>query len=129
MSATSILVRDIEQVFYKMEDSLIEQGNKYILETEFQLGSGVNPTKVDFLVQYTRVLCNDNFDMNKLIESRIKGLAEINCNTKQSFAMELSKFSENYYAYPDTYNSISFLQYIVQMASVNACVSWDKTEW
>lgn len=129
MSATSITVRDRENVYLKLEDQLLAQGNLYVLDREFKLGDGVNKPKVDFLRQYTSLLCNDNCDINSLIESRIKGLEEIDCATKISFQIELSRLSEQYYGWLNEGNSGNFLEYILQTANVSSCVAWNQTSW
>ena len=82
MSASSITIRNRETLFNKLENDLIEQGNKYILSRDFRLGEGVNLNKVSFLMQYTDLLCNYNCDINNIIEERIKGLHKIKCNVK-----------------------------------------------
>lgn len=129
MGATSITIRNRENVFNQLEDQLIEQGNKYVLEREFMLGKGINRTKVDFLKQYMSLLCSDNCDINKIIESRIKGLEGIDCKTKISFEMELSRLSEQYYEWLNEGNSGNFLEYILQTANISTCVSWNQTSW
>ena len=129
MSATSITVRNRENVFLQLESQLIEQGNKYVLEREFMLGKGSDKPKVDFLVQYTSLLCNDNCDINSLIESRIKGLEGIDCTTKVSFETELSRLSEQYYDWLNEGNSGNFLEYILQTANISSCVAWNQTSW
>ena len=129
MSATSITIRDRESVFLKLENQLIDQGTKYILDREFMLGAGVNETKRDFLVQYTNLLCNDNCDINSLIESRIKGLEGLDVTTKISFETELSRLSDQYYEWLNEGNSGNFLEYILQTANISSCVAWNQTNW
>jgi len=129
MGATSITIRDRENVFNQMENQLVDQGTKYLLDREFALGKGIDKKRVDFLVQYTSLLCNDNCDINSIIESKIKGLEGIDCTTKVSFQMELSRLSEQYYEWLDEGNSGNFLEYILQTANISSCVSWNQTSW
>jgi hypothetical protein len=129
MSATSITVRNRENVYKKLESQLLDQGNLYILEREFKLGDGINKTKVDYLRQYTSLLCNDNCDINSLIETKIKGLEELDCETKISFQMELSRLSDQYYEWLNEGNSGNFLEYILQTANISSCVAWNQTGW
>lgn len=129
MSATSITIRDRESVYISLEDQLLEQGNLYVLDREFKLGKGINQPKTDFLRQYTTLLCNENCDINSLIESRIKGLEGIDCTTKVSFETELSRLSEQYYDWLNEGNSGNFLEYILQTANISSCVAWNQTSW
>lgn len=129
MSATSITIRDRENVYLKLEDKLLEQGKLYILDKEFLLGEGINQTKLDYIIQYTKLLCNTNCDVNSLIESKIKGLEELDCKTKVSFETELSRLSDQYYEWLNEGNSGNFLQYILQMADIHSCVTWNQTSW
>lgn len=129
MSATSRTVRDRENVYIKLENELLEQGNNYILEREYVLGNGINKDKVDFLMQYTKLLCNTNCDINSLIESKIKGLEGIECKTKISFETELSILSAQYHDWLGDGNSGNFLEYILQTANISSCISWNQTSW
>lgn len=129
MGATSITVRDRENVFHKLEAELLDQGTKYILEKEFMLGKGINQTKSDFLVQYTSLLCNDNCDINALIESKIKGLEGIECVTKMNFQAQLNNLSDSYYEWLAQGNTGNFIEYLLQSADVSTCVSWSESTW
>jgi hypothetical protein len=129
MSATSVTLRDKENVYHDLENELIKQGDKYLLMKGFRLGSGVEQEKVDFLMQYTALLCNTNCDVNSLIEQRIKGLEQIDCKTRVSFETELTRLSEQYYDWLNEGNSGNFLEYILSEANLQTCVSWTQTAW
>ena len=129
MSATSVTIRDREAIYNKLEKDLLEQGNKYLLKTGFMLGKGVCQEEVDFLMQYTTLLCNTNCDVNSLIEQKIKGLEELDCKTRVSFETELTRLSEQYYDWLNEGNSGNFLEYILSQANLQTCVSWNQTTW
>lgn len=129
MSATSITIRDRENVFHDLDKKLLDQGNKFLLMKGFRLGKGVDQDKLDFYVQYTRLLNGDNCDVNSLIEQKIKGLEELDCTTKVSFETELTRLSEQYYDWLNEGNSGNFLEYILSSANLTTCVSWNQTGW
>lgn len=129
MSATSVTLRDRENVYHDLEEQLLKQGDKYLLMKGFRLGKGVEQEKLDFLMQYTSLLCNTNCDVNSLIEQRIKGLEEIECETRVSFETELTRLSEQYYDWLNEGNSGNFLEYILSEANIQSCVSWTQSSW
>lgn len=129
MSTTSLTIRDRENVFLKMEDQLLAQGNLYVLDREFKLGKGINKTRVDFLMQYTSLLCNDNCDINSIIDSKIKGLDDLNTATNVSLSTDLSKFNDQYNSWLADGNSGSFLEYILSVVNVGNCASWSQISW
>lgn len=129
MSATSITIRDRENVYLQLDKELIKQGDKFLLKKGFRLGKGVDQERLDYIVQYHTLLGGDNCDVNAVIEKKLKGLEELDCKTRVSFETELTRLSEQYYDWLNEGNSGNFLEYILSEAQLTTCVSWNQTGW
>ena len=96
MSATTVIPKNRETIFSRLQKDLHKEGNNFILDKHFLLGKGWDKSKVNFLYLYTTLLCDFNCEVEHYFNENLKkGLSETEESTTDNMKYyELSKSSD-----------------------------------
>jgi len=97
MSATTVIPKNRETIFSRLQVDLHKEGNNLILDKHFLLGKGWDKRNIHFLYLYTNLLCDFNCEVEHYFnESLKKGLEETDsCAPNDMKYYELSKSSDS----------------------------------
>lgn len=81
MSTQSIIIQDRQKHAYDVEEKILWNADRYVMDKRFRLGGGINYKEALFYSKIGGIICTQNCELSKWIEDKIKGILE-DCGKK-----------------------------------------------